>query len=229
MPIKRSYADYGDACATAHAMELLGDRWTYPILRELMLAPKRFNELAGGVRGITPAVLTGRLRELETAGLVAKAEPQDGSRAAAYRITEWGHELRPVFESLGRWAQASPVLANDGCGLTPDSTVQSMLTMAPAKALTPTELELRLHDGRIASAPQYVYRLHWARELAITRESAPGATATVTGDSSTWARVLYDGEPLTSMEISGKAADVRRVVKAFASGPTPTRSARRAG
>lgn len=52
MPIKRTYASHGDACATSHAMELLGDRWTYPVIRELMLAPKRFAELEASLREI---------------------------------------------------------------------------------------------------------------------------------------------------------------------------------
>ncbi len=53
MPIKRTYASHGgDACATAHAVELLGgDRWSYPVLRELMLGPKRFSELAAALWG----------------------------------------------------------------------------------------------------------------------------------------------------------------------------------
>lgn len=216
MPVKRSYTDHGDACATAHAMELLGDRWTYPILRELMLAPKRFNELAEGVRGVTPAVLTARLRDLEAAGLIERVKLPAPVRATAYRVTAWGHELRPVFTALGRWAQASPVWHPEGCGLTPDAAVQSMLTMAPSIEFTrPVELELRLHDGRITPSQSYTYRLHWGSELSIAREGAPHARATVTGDSSTWVGVLYDGVALATMQVDDDVAEVDRVVSAF--------------
>lgn len=216
MPTKRSYTDYGDACATAHAMELLGDRWTYPILREVMLAPKRFSELADGVRGVTPAVLTARLRELESTGLLERTDIDGSNRAATYTISSWGQELAPVFASLGRWAQSSPSWNADGCGLTPDAAVQSMLTMAPTTGLaTPTELELRLRDNRQLAPRPYTYRLSWAEDLAITRAPAPAATATVSGDSSTWVGVLYDGVPLDEMQVTGKIADVRRVVAAF--------------
>ncbi|MCW4386164.1 helix-turn-helix transcriptional regulator [Salinibacterium sp. SYSU T00001] len=218
MPTKRSYTDHGDGCATAHAMELIGDRWTYPILRELMLAPKRFNELAEGVRGVTPAVLTSRLRELETAGLIDRATLPAPARATAYQVSAWGQQLRPVFESLGRWAQASPTWHPAESGLTPDAAVQSMLTMAPRSGLTtPAVLELRLHDERHDTARPYDYRLQWATELAIVRGPAPDAQALVSGDSSTWVGVLYEGVPLEQMQISGDAAAVERVVSAFAS------------
>ncbi|MGO1173239.1 MAG: winged helix-turn-helix transcriptional regulator [Actinomycetaceae bacterium] len=217
MPIKRSYADLGDGCATAHAVELLGDRWTYPILRELMLAPKRFTELAEGLCGVTPAVLTTRLRELEATGLVERVDLPPPARATAYRVTPWGQGLRPMLNALGRWALDSPVRADDG-GLTPDAAVQSMLTMAPETGPTdPVELALRLHDGRRSPHRPYDYRLSWSDDvLEITRDAAPSAAALVVGDSSTWVGVLYDGVPLEEMEIDGDTDEVRRVVTMFA-------------
>ena len=144
MPVKRSYADHGDACAAAHGMELIGDRWTHPVLRELMLAPKRFGELEASVRGITPAVLSARLRELEASGLVRKVVLPPPARVAAYELTAWARQLQPIFEDLARWAHGSPTWQPVGKGLTPDGAVQSMLTMAPAIALDPP-LALGLH------------------------------------------------------------------------------------
>ena len=216
MPIKRSYASHGDACATSHALELLGDRWTYPVLRELFLAPKRFAELAAALHGITPAVLTARLRQLEVLGLVSRTDV--GSRGSAYAATDWATELRPALELLGRWALRSPVCELDGCGLTPDAMVQSMLTMAPLVAMEPPiELELRFSDARIGPhAPVYAFRLTWADRLSIARGTAAAPLATVTGDSSTWMRVLYDGAGLDKMDVAGDAAAVQRVVDAFA-------------
>lgn len=108
MPVKRTYADHGDACAAAHAMELIGDRWTHPVLRELMLGPKRFGELESSVRGITPAVLSARLRELEASGLVEKVVLPPPARVAAYGVTAWARDLQPIFEQLALWAHRSP-------------------------------------------------------------------------------------------------------------------------
>lgn len=218
MPIKRTYASHGDACATSHAMELLGDRWTYPVIRELMLAPKRFAELEASLRGITPAVLTARLRQLETSGMVRRVTLPAPARVTAYALTEWAAELRPIFESLARWALRSPVRQIEGCGLTPDAIVQSMLTMAPSVAMDPpVEVELRLADTRVDPRMEpYVYRLRWADRLTIER-GGPAKTppARVTGDSSTWTGILYGDVDLDAMDLTGDRAVVERLVAAF--------------
>ncbi|MGC0141863.1 winged helix-turn-helix transcriptional regulator [Pseudactinotalea sp. Z1732] len=217
MPIKRTYAAHGDACATSHAMELIGDRWTYPALRELMLGPKRFSELQATLRGITPAVLTARLRELERSGLVQRVTLPAPAGVTAYAITDWAAELRPVFESLAWWALKSPVRDVAGCGLTPDATVQSMLTMAPRMRMDPPlDLALHLNDTRVdGNAEPYAYRLRWAQELSIERGPAPNPQATVTGDSSTWTGVLYQSVALESVAVAGDTAAVERLVAAF--------------
>ncbi|MGC0252019.1 winged helix-turn-helix transcriptional regulator [Pseudactinotalea sp. Z1748] len=217
MPIKRTYASHGDACSTSHAMELLGDRWTYPAIRELMLGPKRFSELQTALRGITPAVLTTRVRELERSGLVQRVTLPAPASSTAYAITEWAAELRPVFEALARWALKSPVRDVTGCGLTPDAIVQSMLTMAPRERMDPPlDLALHLADGRVGgSAIRYAYRLRWAQDLSIERGSAQDPQATVTGDSSAWTGVLYQGFGLDVMEVTGDTAAVQRLVAAF--------------
>lgn len=219
MPIKRSYADHGDACATAHAFDLLGDRWTYPILRELMLGPKRFVELAETVRGVTPAVLSGRLREMEVAGLVRRVEMTSPARGTGYAASAWALELRDVFRRLGRWAQSSPTWATDGGGLTPDAAIQSMETMAPGFVMTPpVVVGLWLRDARIPGASATGYRLRWGGDLSITRDATSdvGVDAVVRADSTTWVSVLYDGTPLTDVEVSGDEDAVRRLVGAFA-------------
>ncbi|MDO5535179.1 MAG: helix-turn-helix domain-containing protein [Propionibacteriaceae bacterium] len=216
MPAKRSYADHGDACAAAHAMELIGDRWTHPVLRELMLAPKRFGELEASVRGITPAVLTARLRELEASGLVRKVVLPPPARVAAYELTAWARQLQPIFEDLARWAHGSPTWEPVGKGLTPDGAVQSMLTMAPAIALDPPlALTLHLHDARIPGDEGYSYALTWGDRLTIERGNAGGA-ASVTGDATAWIGVLYQGAPLDLVQVEGNADAVRRLVATYA-------------
>lgn len=219
MSTKKSYADLGDACATAHAMELIGDRWTYPVIRELMLAPKRFGELLLSVRGITPAVLTSRLRELEGTGLIRKITVPAPARVPAYELTEWGQELDPIMQALGRWAQPSPTRAVDGCGLTPDAAIQSMRTMAPPGPLRPpVELALHLFDGRLPDDPGYDYLISWAESgLLAERGSNLQARAWVHADSSVWAGVLYDGLPLSEhLQIQGDRDVVQRLVGQFA-------------
>lgn len=217
MPKSRTYASHGDACAASHAMELLGDRWTYPVLRELMLSPKRFAELEGAVRGITPAVLTARLRHLEASGLINRLTLPAPARATVYELTDWAKELQPLLEPLARWALRSPVRDVSGCGLTPDAIIQSMLTMAPKREMhPPLEMELRLADGRTTrDSDPYVYRLNWGTRLSIERGSSEAPQATITGDSSEWAAILYENARLDVMRVTGDRMLVERLVAAF--------------
>ncbi|MFX4271660.1 winged helix-turn-helix transcriptional regulator [Propionibacteriaceae bacterium Y1685] len=208
MPTKRSYASQGDACATAHAMELVGDRWTYPVVRELMLGPKRFAELENALLGITPAVLTARLRQMESAGLVRRGVRE---RTKVYELTDWARDLRPVLEDLGRWAMQSPIRSTEG-GLTPDAAVQSMLTVAPRRRMSPPiEVALHLRDDR-ADATTYSYRLHWAAALTIERSPARQPQATVVADSSTWADVVHNSRDLSAVDVRGDVTVVRRIL-----------------
>lgn len=76
-------------------------------------------------------------------------------------------------------------------------------------------LGLRLRDGRIGASQPYVYRLDWANELSITRDSAPATGAVETDDSSTWIGIFYHGVALDEVRVEGDGADVRRLVGAF--------------
>lgn len=86
-------------CSIARALELLGERWTLHIVRDLLSGPKRFGELERLVVGITPKWLTARLRALQAGGLVAKED-------RLYRLTTEGEALRPVLEELLVWSTA---------------------------------------------------------------------------------------------------------------------------
>ena len=85
MPTKRTYGDLGDACRAANALDLVGDRWTLIVVREVILGPKRFTDLQESVRGITPAVLTDRLRSLRESGIIEQIVLPDLARTARLR------------------------------------------------------------------------------------------------------------------------------------------------
>jgi DNA-binding HxlR family transcriptional regulator len=91
---------YGQFCPVAKAMELLDERWTFLVVRELMMGSQHFNALRRGVPRMSPALLSKRLQTLVRAGVVERWE--DGSRVT-YRLTEAGKELEPIVEALGRW------------------------------------------------------------------------------------------------------------------------------
>lgn len=91
---------YGQFCPVAKAMELLDERWTLLIIRELLCGSRHFNELRRGVPRMSPSLLSQRLRTLTRAGVIERR--QDGNRVT-YELTTAGEELRPVVEALGGW------------------------------------------------------------------------------------------------------------------------------
>src|SRR3712207_2604981 len=99
---------YDDACGTAHALDLIGERWALLVMRELMLGPKRFSDLRSDLPGISANVLTQRLEGLEAAGLLVRRRLPPPASTQVYELTPWGYEAEPIVQSLGRWAARSP-------------------------------------------------------------------------------------------------------------------------
>jgi DNA-binding HxlR family transcriptional regulator len=94
----RSYREY---CAVARALDLLGQRWTLLIVRDLMLGPQRYTDLHAGLPGIATDMLSARLRMLEAEGLVRRRELPPPAPATVYELTEAGRGLAPVVRALG--------------------------------------------------------------------------------------------------------------------------------
>src|SRR4051812_20532279 len=99
---------YDDACGTAHALDLIGERWALLVMRELMLGPKRFSDIRADLPGISANTLTQRLEGLEASGLVVRRRLPPPASAQVYELTEWGYEAEPIVKTLGRWATRSP-------------------------------------------------------------------------------------------------------------------------
>ena len=95
----RSYAQY---CPVAKASEVLGDRWTLLIVRELLGGASGFNELQRGLPGISRSVLTDRMRALERSEVIERRTGPRG-RTLEYRLTPAGRDLEPVVQALGEW------------------------------------------------------------------------------------------------------------------------------
>jgi DNA-binding HxlR family transcriptional regulator len=99
---------YDDACAAAHGMDLIGERWSMPLIRELLLGPRRFSDLRASLRGISANVLTQRLEGLEAAGVLTRRKLPPPASVQVYELTPLGYEAAPIFQALGRWAVRSP-------------------------------------------------------------------------------------------------------------------------
>lgn len=98
------HKDYGQYCPVAKAAEILAERWTLLVVRELLHGSQHFNDLRRGVPLMSASLLSQRLKELEWAGVVERRKLPDGRRAT-YRLTEAGKALQPIVELLGRWGQ----------------------------------------------------------------------------------------------------------------------------
>ena len=96
-------SSYNQFCPVAMAAEILGSRWTLVLLRELLVGSTRFNDLRRGVPRMSPALLSKRLKELETAGIVRRCETSGD--AFEYRLTDAGKDLGTVVEAVGNWGQ----------------------------------------------------------------------------------------------------------------------------
>ncbi|ALG15193.1 winged helix-turn-helix transcriptional regulator [Kibdelosporangium phytohabitans] len=99
---------YGDGCATAQALDIVGERWALLIVRELLLGPKRFTDLRADLPGVSPTVLAQRLREFTREGVVHHRRMPPPMSVHIYELTEWGCKLEPVIHMLGMWALQSP-------------------------------------------------------------------------------------------------------------------------
>lgn len=96
---------YGQFCPVAKAAEVVAERWTPLVLRELIAGTSRFNDLRRGVPLMSPSLLSQRLKELEQAALVER-RPAEGGRGSEYFLTPAGEQLGPIIMGLGRWAES---------------------------------------------------------------------------------------------------------------------------
>ena len=97
---------YGQACPIARTLDVIGDRWTLLILRDLFLGHSRFSEFLRSCPGLPPKLLSGRLKRLEEAGLVERSIYSEHPLRAEYHLTEKGRSVFPVLRAIGEWGLA---------------------------------------------------------------------------------------------------------------------------
>lgn len=212
MAARRSYED---GCATAHALDLIGERWALLVVRELILGPKRFTGLRTGLPSISPNVLTQRLEELEEAGIVRRRKLPPPAAAWVYELTEWGADLERVIMALGRWGARSPQLLQ-GHPLSVDALVLSFRTMFDSAAAgdLDTRIELRIGEDRfhaeIANGDMQLRRGPSDRPDAII-EASPEALVAVAYGGRKLADAVREGE----VRVEGDKAAAKRFFGLF--------------
>ena len=203
---KRSY---DDACGTAHALDLIGERWALLVLRELMLGPRRFSGLKADLPGISANVLAQRLVELERRGLARKTRLPPPASVQVYEATDWGLEAEPIVQALGRWAARSP--RHD-----PTLPISAVSILLSFRTMIDREKALGI-DARIGfrfGETGYVARLHDG-EITIGRGLADGCDVVFTAAPTALAAVVYGGAPLDSITVEGDMGLAKRFTTLF--------------
>jgi DNA-binding HxlR family transcriptional regulator len=200
---------YDDACAAAHGMDLIGERWSMPLIRELLLGPRRFSDLRASLRGISANVLTQRLEGLEAAGVLFRRKLPPPASVQVYQLSPWGYEAAPIFQALGRWAVRSPD-HDPSRPFSPVSLMLSLRTMFDEDA-----------GGDFAARIQLIMNgepFFWIREkgaIAIGRGEIDQPDLTLTGSPSDIAGFVYAGAALDSVLVAGDLRLARRLPSFF--------------
>ena len=127
---------YGQYCPVAKASEVLGDRWTLLIVREMLGGASGFNELQRGLPGISRSVLTDRMRALERAEVIERRTGPKG-RTLEYRLTPAGRDLQPVVQAIGEWGATWSITEPRPDELDPDLLIVWMARHVDRQRLPP--------------------------------------------------------------------------------------------
>jgi DNA-binding HxlR family transcriptional regulator len=207
---------YRHFCMTARALEVVGERWSLLIVRDLLLGPRRFTDLVRSLDEITPTRLTGRLRQLEAAGIVVR-EPLAG-REVRYRITDAGRDLGPVIEALALWGiEHALEPPRPGEPVHPDPALIGTKVWLESRSTPP--------NGPVAWVWRFPdddrYTLGYdGSEWTLARGDAADAAVTVVAPAAAWATFLTTPRakrrlPLQDVRLEGKRVEVQRFAKAF--------------
>jgi DNA-binding HxlR family transcriptional regulator len=109
---------YGQRCPLARALDLIGERWTFLVVRELLLGPRRYTDLLDSLPGVGTNILAARLATLQTAQLVTKRTLPAPTAVTVYELTDAGRALRPTVRALSEWGE------QHGAPVTDDQTVR---------------------------------------------------------------------------------------------------------
>ena len=136
---------YDQYCPVAHALELVGERWSLLIVRELLTGPKRYTDLAGALPHIGTNVLAARLKQLERCGIVGKRRLPPPTPAQVYELTPYGVALKPVMRELALWGIRSLGAPQEDDELAP-GWLESALDTVFAPVAPAGSLEFRIGD-----------------------------------------------------------------------------------
>lgn len=155
---------YGQFCSIARALDLLGERWTLLVVRELLCGSRRFGEIQRGIPRISRTMLSARLRELVDAGVIARADDGGGP---AYDLTDAGRDLAGVVQGLGVWGQRWLPRELPSDDLDTDALVWDMRRRVDLDALPATPVVVRIEAAVGRRLPEVRYLLLRRTEVSL--------------------------------------------------------------
>lgn len=207
---------YDDPCGVARALDAVGERWALLVVRDLLLGPKRFTDLAAGLVGMSQNVLAQRLRDLEAQGIVRRRTLGPPSGARVYELTEAGQDLEDVVLALARWGSRAPLVEHGA--LTADALALALRTTFDAAAAGDLQARVALH----LDADTFVADVG-AGHFRITRGGAADADAVLTASAGALQDVVFGGAELPADAVEGDRALAERFVRLFPR-PEPRRA-----
>jgi DNA-binding HxlR family transcriptional regulator len=191
-------------------MDLIGERWSMPLIRELLLGPRRFSDLKTSLNGISANVLTQRLEGLEAAGVLVRRKLPPPASVQVYELTPWGYEAAPIFQALGRWAVRSPH-HDPTRPFSPVSLMLSLRTM-----LSPvTAGDLKAKIQLVMNGELFFWVRNKKGEIRIGRGEIDEADLTIRGSPSEVAGYVYAGAPLSTLHAEGDLKLAARLPSLF--------------
>jgi DNA-binding HxlR family transcriptional regulator len=140
---------YDQYCPVAHALELVGERWSLLVVRELLHGPRRYTDLAANLPKIGTNILASRLKDLEGCGVVSKRRLPPPAASQVYELTPYGHALKPLMRELAVWGLISlgPPKPDDELA---EGWLESALDVVFSPSAPPGSFEFRI-SGEVAS------------------------------------------------------------------------------
>jgi len=214
VPMTRSYAQL---CGIATALDVIGDRWTPLVLRDLLLGPLRFGDLAEGLPGIGTNTLAARLKHLEASGVVHRRLLPLPDRGTVYELTTYGRELEPILMALGRWGTKSMGRLPADVASRSRWLVAAMLAFHDEshRIARPTTWELRLTDGAFTVRAK-------GTSLTVTAGAPDDADLVITTEDEHLHRLLTrqltpaEAVAAGAVKLDGDAAALPRLIELFA-------------
>lgn len=198
----RSYSQY---CALARALDRVGDRWTMLIVRELLLGPMRYSDLCVALHGVASNLLSERLKQLESDGLVTKAELPPPSAAMVYQLTDDGEALREAVHALIRFGGRFMASGRQGDAFSARWLGLAFEALAPVPPDLTLTMQVRTPDG------SSTFRIEHG---GVSSAEGGSADVVVEGDTSTLlaatAGLLPSQTIAERIRFSGRRTDVAR-------------------